>query len=241
MGPVETKLHVWGGSYSEDGVQYEGQVLDLEINDNVGASLTLVYDDWLTLRGVYSQAKTTITGEGYARVDAMGQFAAGLGYNKIARALSGDAVENTFAGLSIAADLNDYLVVAEAIYQNLGNTDQDTNSFYISAGRRFGNFMPYVTFERNEVHTNNDLYRDIQVTSADTGLLRGSIKAYMDSNDRNEYLYSVGVRYDFHPSAALKVQYTKLDDQRDESLLAGITPDTSRDASLLSFSIDTVF
>lgn len=167
----------------------------------------------------------------------MGQLAQSVGNHKVAKAMNGEDVGNTFAGLSISAELNDYFFVAEAIQQHMENTDQDTNAFYISAARRFGNVMPYITLERNEVHTNNDLYRDIEITSTETGMLHGGVKAYMDANDRNEYLYSVGVRYDFHPSAALKVQYTHVDDQRDDNLL-GVT---SRDANLLSFSIDTVF
>lgn len=245
VGPLETALHAWGGSYKENDVEFEGQILDLEITDNVGASLTLVYNDWLTVRGIYSQAKTTITGEGYARVAGLGQLAQSVGNHKVAKAMNGEEVGNTFAGLSISAELNDYLFVAEAIQQNLENTDQDTNAFYISAARRFGNFMPYITLERNEVHTNNDLYRDIQPTSSETTTLYNGLKAYMDANDRNEYLYSVGVRYDFHPSAALKVQYTHVDDQRDEQLMKNIPGMSkagwSRDANLLSFSIDTVF
>src|SRR5690554_6896532 len=129
VGPLDTTLQVWGGSYKENDVEFEGQILDLEITDSVGASLTLVYNNWLTVRGIYSQAKTTITGEGFARVADLGQLAQSVGNHKVAKAMNGEDVGNTFAGLSISAELNDYFFVAEAIQQHMENTDQDTNAF----------------------------------------------------------------------------------------------------------------
>lgn len=250
---LEAKLQLFAGSYQEDGVEYEGKVVDLELTDTVGGSFTLVYDDWLTFRAVLAQSKIAISGDVYDRLyNEVAPGAAQLGLTDVAKAFDGEPVTYTFAGVALSAELGNYLFVAEATDQDMSKTDQKQSTYYVSLARRFGNLMPYVTLERNEVHTNNDLYRDIPFIADDSITLpngktlqevhegiRASVATYMAGNDRNEYLYSVGVRYDFHPSAALKVQYTHVDDQRKKFFpAAGVT---SRDANLISFSIDTVF
>jgi len=239
MGPVEAKLQVFTGSYNERGLTVEGTdgELNLNIHKNTGGALTLIYDNWLTFRGSYVSSRITIDGTGYAAINGIRDLALAAGNQTVADAFDGREAKYTFGGLAVSADLDDYLLMAEATEIKMHHNDQETKAFYVSAARRFGNLMPYVTLERSEVRGNSDLYRDIAVTSVETGTLRAYVNGYLDATDVNEYLYSVGVRYDFHPSAALKVQYTKVDDQRDEGLI-GVT---SRDANLLSFSIDTVF
>lgn len=240
MGPVEAKLQVFTGSYNESGLTVDGMdgELNLNIHQNTGGALTLIYDSWLTFRANYVSSKITIDGTGYAAVPAIRQLALDAGNAAVAKAFDSEDAKYTFAGVAVSADLDDYLLMAEATEIKMDNNDQETKAFYVSAARRFGSFMPYVTLERSEVRSNSDLYQDIVFTDPASlnAALRGAVNAYANGVDVNEYLYSVGVRYDFHPSAALKVQYTKVDDQRDEALTG-----TSRDANLLSFSIDTVF
>src|SRR5690606_30972602 len=231
---LEAKLQLFAGSYQEDGVEYEGKVVDLELTDTAGGSFTLVYDDWLTFRTVFAQSKVAISGNAaYDNFYNMAANATDPGLRDFARAFDGEPVTYTFAGAAISAELGNYLFVAEATDQEMSKTDQKQSTYYVSLARRFGNLMPYVTLERNEVHTNNDLYRDIPATSAENIAARTATEIYMAGNDRNEYLYSVGVRYDFHPSAALKVQYTHVDDQRSKFFPEADV--TSRDANLISF------
>lgn len=246
MGPVEAKLQLFGGSYSENDIKIADVdgTLDLEANDMFGGALTLTYNDWLTLRTSYTQAKITLGGSGYAAVDNIRKKAQDTGYSDIAKAFT-EEVDYTFKGVALAIDHNNYLLVAEATERHLEQVDQKQKSYYITAAKRFGILTPYVTVERSETRNNKSrLHQGVTVppiTDPDNlpteALLAGFVQGYMNSTDRNEYLYSVGMRYDFHPSAALKVQYTHVDDQRDDNLL-GVT---SRDANLLSFSIDTVF
>ncbi|QSX37779.1 porin [Shewanella sedimentimangrovi] len=86
----------------------------------------------------------------------------------------------------------------------------DLDTYLVTLGYRFGDFLPYVS--------------------------------YSDFDDGSEIhnTTSVGLRWDFHPSAAFKIQY---DDVTDDGVGAG-TPDSWRvagDAKAISLGVDLVF
>src|SRR5690554_3590944 len=104
---LEAKLQLFAGSYQEDGVEYEGKVVDLELTDTAGGSFTLVYDDWLTFRAVFAQSKIAISNNTtydtlYGLADRASSVA---GLQDFAKAFDGEPVTYTFAGVALSAEL----------------------------------------------------------------------------------------------------------------------------------------
>jgi hypothetical protein len=84
--------------------------------------------------------------------------------------------------------------------------DQDLDTYLVSAGYRIGQWTPYV------VYSDFDAEGEVHDTT------------------------SVGVRWDFHGSAAFKVQYDKVDDLFDAD-----NPGVAGDSKAITFGIDLVF
>jgi hypothetical protein len=84
--------------------------------------------------------------------------------------------------------------------------EQDLDTYLVSAGYRIGQWTPYV------VYSDFDAVGEVHDTT------------------------SVGVRWDFHSSAAFKVQYDKVDDLFDAD-----NPGVAGDSKAITFGIDLVF
>lgn len=52
----------------------------------------------------------------------------------------------------------------------------------------------------------------LQEINTNAPLLRGGVVAIFSQAEQDQDIYSVGVRYNFHPSAALKFEYMEMDD-----------------------------
>ncbi|MDX5299442.1 MAG: hypothetical protein LPK85_10900, partial [Gammaproteobacteria bacterium] len=103
-------------------------------------------------------------------------------------------------------------------------------AYYASLGYRMSSWMPYVTFERLENRSSTSLVNELAGLSPQ---LAGGIYA-LDDDLR---IYTLGARYDFHPSAALKVEFSRMDEHRQLLPGAGVTGD----ANLIGFVVDAVF
>ena len=98
----------------------------------------------------------------------------------------------------------------------------------MSLGHRFGSLTPYVSYEKRD----NDAKREITnmlPQGVPAQLLLGVSQA-VDRFEVKRDAWNLGLRYDFHPSAAFKAQVTRLNND--------ITND---DASLITLGVDLVY
>jgi hypothetical protein len=110
-----------------------------------------------------------------------------------------------FYGLSVNIDYENVVLLTELNRLSLQGTDLDT--YMISLGYRFDSLMPYVSY------------------------------ADFDDGEGGEVhnTSSVGLRWDFHPSAAFKIQYDEVEDNGGPGLkVAG-------DSKSISLGVDLVF
>lgn len=109
-----------------------------------------------------------------------------------------------FYGISLNGDWGDYFVLTEFNRLDLGG-NLDTRM--VTLGYRYNDFTPFVAYSAFE-------------EDADDGEDHSTV--------------SVGLRWDFHPSAAFKVQYDKVEDKSFDLAVAG-------DSKALTIGIDTIF
>ncbi len=122
--------------------------------------------------------------------------------------------DGTFLGMAINATWGDTFLLTEINQLELDD-DGELDSLMVSIGHNFGTFTPYLSYSKLD----------------QTGdYLDGSPISDGEDHDTT----SVGIRYDFHPSAAFKVQYDVVNDNSYEYAVAG-------DSKALTFGIDLVF
>ncbi|MFC3033834.1 porin [Pseudoalteromonas fenneropenaei] len=116
-----------------------------------------------------------------------------------------DSRDGKFYGIAANADFGNFFVLTEFNRLDLGG---NLDTYMVSAGYRIGNVTPYVMF--------SDFNQD-------------------DGDDPEKHnTRAVGVRWDFHASAAFKVQYDKVEDDSFDLAVAG-------DSESITFGIDVVF
>lgn len=137
-------------------------------------------------------------------------------FNDIANSLQMDAGIFQYHGLGVQWDAEPWTVIAEKL-KNIGPGKQfsfDNDGWYLTVGRQMDAWMPYVSVGeyRSQIDPAiNKRVRDSYAIlpagiSGDLDYLREQTILGMDDLSVYHRSYTAGVRYDFHPNAALKVE-----------------------------------
>ena len=152
-----------------------------------------------------------------------------------------------YRSLSFGAQYDDgsNLVIAEYAKRtdNGRIISPDMHGAYLTYGRRFGNFMPYLTAAIHRV--DSPLSTDqIPAVGPFAPLAAGVNEAIANSSDQNSY--SAGMRYEL-PSfsvvqgALLKLQYDRIDTDGGPGNLNLTTPDFDGAVDMIGLSFDFIF
>ncbi|QJR79321.1 porin [Alteromonas pelagimontana] len=194
--------------------------------DNVFSAVASVNYDWWTFRTTYLNL----------------ELGADLGLTPLADAWRqtpfayiGDDLEiyeDTLEGLEFGVifDNQDWLFVAEYISVAMDNTlIGDNKPWMVSLGKRFDSVMFHGTVGRDSAKTGVDLSVIPSGVTPQLDQLTATTEGVLASRTRESQFYTVGVRWDFHDSAAFKAEYTN-SEQADGS-----------DAGLFQIAVVTVF
>lgn len=113
--------------------------------------------------------------------------------------------DGKFYGLAANADFGNFFILSEF---NRLDLDGNLDTYMLSAGYRIGAFTPYVMI--------SDFKQD------------------GDGDVEKHSTQAVGFRWDFHPSAAFKMQYDRVTDDSYDLAVAG-------DSKAITFGVDVVF
>jgi hypothetical protein len=115
--------------------------------------------------------------------------------------LSGSKGFSTFSALGAQWDDGVWLLIGE--YARLGSRryTHDAHAWEVTAGRRFGNWTPYLTIAR---HT-----EDKPVTSAVVAIpeVEGFLQAFTAARNLSQRSITIGTRWDFYRNTALKLEF----------------------------------
>jgi len=209
----------YGASSSE--ITRESGTFTVESNDLVGLVLK-AGSDWLTLRATYLSSNAVISGNPI--VDFLGE------------GTRDSPLESVFYGLAAQMNFGPAFMVAEwtenknednyLAFAEIGGIE-DTTGWYVSAGARFGNWTPHITYGETETD-----YRGEPLSGGESNFTGGFSSI------------TLGLRWDFHPSASFKIEYeTRSDDSDDyfQNTAGGFGYGTRYEADVISFSFDTIF
>lgn len=221
---------------SDSTVESNGDLLDVSIRNQMGGAWSLTYD-WFTARVAYFESRLEIPNEGTAALaDGIVAYDAGLallvpGYqagtlDSVADDVQFNEDKASFAGIGVSADVNNIIAVAEYTMVRSDETPlEDRDAWYASLGYRIQKFTVFGTYEKWNFNAQTDTIEEFErsapitgigpVDAGRAGILSGLEQAFVGTIDADTV--GVGLRYDFHPSAAFKVEYNQMDNQTDDT------------------------
>lgn len=218
LGSFDSSLQFILGSY--DGEVTIGSTVSDATLDNITGLGWEISSDGYSLRLVYLVSKLNFA---VAPINALATQLTGLGLGSLAQSIDIVDESSSFTGIGFNIDKNDWVVAAEitsGVVQDSVLPDQD--SYYFSIGHRFDSVTPFVSFEKDDNKAKQEIYAGLPANSPVYGPVFGLVNAL--AQERNTF--NVGLRYDFHPSAAFKAQYTEADDKtadkKDRVVVVGI-------------------
>ncbi|TCD22690.1 hypothetical protein E0D86_08555 [Pseudomonas sp. IC_126] len=207
-----------GQAKNRDYYAYD-ELFDIDYGKLFGASVSLATNNFGTLRIGYVEAdiKTDISGT----VDAT---AVGLGANQSLSLLSLDKEKGKFTSIGYQYDNGTWISSNEWTSRMIENDGLESiNSFYLMGGRRFGDFLPHVTY------------------------------AQLDDNGGRQNSWTLGLNYQATPTVVVKGEYKRVDTsngydgvftrsaQEVFNNAVGAAPARNFDGDIVSVGVDFVF
>lgn len=231
FGSFDTTLHVVYGS-NTDQIDAKDNLFEEDLqptfDDIYGASFT-VTRDWLTLRAAYFQTNTTLVSPSISALTNGWKYA---GFNNIANNVEISNEKTTFAEFGFQIEYSGYSLIGEYTKLSIDNVPlADEQSYFIMAGKQLGSVQVQLTYGADE-DTRQSLTTGVPV-GVDPGLdalIAGTNKLVATQNVDASYV-TLGLRWDFHDSAAFKLEFTDYSDDLN----------ANKDASLVRAAIVTVF
>lgn len=176
---------------------------DLETRDTHGL-VAKTSNDWLQLRASYSHSDIIITSNVPGLVFSSGGVLQATEDNRLGFGFWGLAAHMTFDNIFVVTE---YTVgePEESFGSDNGiNGNNKDTAWYISSGIRLGDLTPHITYgERVRNHEQTGSFIDPTF--------------YLDDVESHAEYWTLGVRWDFHPSAAAKIEYTTRSDDSDDA------------------------
>ena len=232
MGSWDSGLQLVLGRTSND-LLIVGEESQADLRNLWGAAWA-VNNDWLTLRAAYFQADTTLSN---ASVDGIEAGLAGAGFVNQSEAFAARDDKGSFVGLGFKADNGNWLFAGEVTQIKVEDSyvaDQDSG--YLTLGKTFNDLQFHVTYEQQEDKRTEGITDGIPFpTGTGLDLLVGGANLVANLAATKNTTVTVGMRYNFHPSASFKIDYSQREWDSDGTL------DVDGSAGVLRFSIDSVF
>ena len=208
----------------------------------------------LTLRFGRAETKLTINDSPSLNTLLGSLRAAGSGYRIAQLGALADALEvkdkkASFTSVGLGLDWNNVLLQSEYAKRKTDSYVSDSTSWYVMGGYRIGAFLPYYSHAslKADGRVNNTVPASCPAgyPATCTPTLR-ALSAGVDTlaymrNQLEQSTDSIGVRWDFHRSAALKVQIDRIKPKNGPGLFVQAKPGFHGPVTVAAAAIDFVF
>ncbi|TMP87727.1 hypothetical protein CWC05_07710 [Pseudoalteromonas ruthenica] len=244
IGDWESSLQLMYGAVDDD----IAAVTDsdrVEIKDAVGFNWTLSRD-WFTARAAYIISEVSID---LSNSDQINNLLAGIesyGFSAQAQDLAIEEDDSYFAAIGFGVDYDNFLFDAEYTEWEIEDSFlAKQRQYYASVGYRIDDWTVHFTYENNDDENDsselNTIPAQIQTPNGpinvstnpsdpNAPLLRDATNFVLLSQRAESNTYTIGARYNFHPSAAFKIDVSRFDDDI-----------TNTEVELVSMGVDLVF
>lgn len=235
-----------------------------KLKNLVGLNFTSEFDNGLTLRFGHSQGKISLSSPS---VDALLAGTAAPSAALLRAAVNSTVVideeDVSFTGIGATYDSGTLVLSAEYTKRRSDSFISDTTGWYVNAGYRVGSFTPYVGVSRlkvDDANRSNPLSALLPVgvttapqspAQAQASVVARGVQGLLNVQKLTQRTVTAGVRWDFMPSAALKVQFDQVRKPADSYGLFYTTDPGTEDAksflrekrkvNVVTLSVDFVF
>ncbi len=232
LGDFDSTLQLIAGRF--DGMlRLSGQDVSGEINNLAGLS-------WEVSKGNFSGRAAYFVGKisvDINNIPLAENFNVGnlfnafnsIGLNQIVKSIDVVEESGTFTGLGVTYDNGIWVLNTE--FTQVEASDSfiaERQDYFISVSRRFNSITPYILYEVTDHTSRDEIYTPFLNTLP--AQLLAPLQGLVGSQTRDAKTWNIGARYDFHPSAAFKVQYSSEDNNT-----SGVR------SGLIAVGIDLVF
>ncbi|MBQ4797946.1 porin [Pseudoalteromonas sp. MMG006] len=224
IGDWDSTLQGFYGGFDGD-IDVFGNDLPAELNNLGGLNWNLSYD-WFSARAAYIVADTSIYSDDsnlLGLIDALNNS----GLSDTANDLITEEDSTTFIGVGFSIDYENILFDAEYTqFEVEESLLAEQKQFYASLGYRLDDVIVHFTFEENDDEHKSSRFDTIESVPS----LNGAVNFALEGIRAQSNVYTIGARYDFHPSAAFKIDFSRFKDD---------VADTETD--VVAVGIDLVF
>lgn len=240
-GGLDTSLQAYFGSFTDE-LDFNGSVLPAETRNQMGVAGT-IGKDWWTLRAAYHEAELTVdfSQVSLSQTATVGSFANTLrAFNFATNAddLLTEKDDASFTELGVNIDTGRFVAAAEHVeFEPKGSFLSKNIREYVMLGVRTGDWLFHITGSqsRDEAsHPEKGIPANLALpVVGSSNVLIGTLKSLAASQVVDRDVLTLGVRWDFTSSAALKLQYDDVDDTQPDG--------ADRKQKVLSVALQTVF
>lgn len=225
LGSFDTSLHLIYGSNTDE-ISITGQSTRPNFDKMTGGAFT-VNRDWLTLRAAYFSSESTLPIES---IDGLADGWRGTPFASIGDELSIYEDDTSFAELGFQMDFESFIFNGEYTRLEISNSVLPaSDSYYVMGGYKFSDFLVHATYGANDAPARNLTTAPKAAYPTGSPELDGALEVLIPSTDgatanfaEDSNYVTLGLRWDFHESAALKFEYTDFANNSDENGDAGL-------------------
>lgn len=229
LGDWDSTLQVFYGGFDGE-VPVITSSDDTELNNLAGLNLSLSRD-WFSAHAAYVVSEVDVNVDPGSAVGANIQYLdqalrlSGFGDHADNLAIKGD--DGYFLSLGFSIDYGNFLFDTEYTQFEVDNSAlAKQKQYYSSLGYRMDEVLVHFTYEDNDDGHDESRYDQLAAIPS----LNGAVNGVLDGAKFNSNVYTLGARYDFHSSAALKVDFSRHKDRI-----------TDLETDVMSVGIDLVF
>lgn len=230
LGDWDSTLQGFYGAFDGD-IDVFGDSLPAELNNLGGINWSLSYD-WFSARAAYIVADTSISidSSDSSNLSALNGIIDVLNTNGLTSTVNDlitDEDETTFVGIDFSIDYDNFLFDAEYTqFEVEGSILAEQSQYYASAGYRIDDVIVHFTYEKNDDKHDSSRFNTLESIP----LLNTTVNFALESMRAESNVYTIGARYDFHPSAAFKIDFSRFDDDI-----------TDTETDIVAVGVDLVF
>ncbi|WAJ71182.1 hypothetical protein [Catenovulum adriaticum] len=230
VGQFDVEVQATLGTASED-IVVNGADAQTELDDLYGLNVAATYD-WLYLRAVYMKSSVTFNFADNPDYLLLTDALTATGNSAALAQVMADSDTGSFAGLGFGIDKNDWIFQGEITQTKVDDSFiADRYRSYISLAHRLDVVTPYFSYQKIDDKANPVGYNLALDSGVVPAPVLAGLKSFLQGQEQGEEgeYYSLGVKYDFNPSATFKADLTIWDGEY------------TRDAQVISFAVDMVF
>ena len=224
LGDWDSTLQGFYGAFDGD-IVVVGTELPAELNNLGGINWSLSYD-WFSARAAYIVADTSISSEDSGLIGLVSVLS-DSGLTNTANDLITEEDKTSFVGVGFSIDYENFLFDAE--YTQFEVEDSilpEQSQYYASVGYRIDSVAVHFTYEDNDDKHDSSRFNTIESIPTLNSAVNGALEGLRAQSN----VYTIGARYDFHPSAAFKIDFSRFEDDI-----------TDTDTDVVAVGVDLVF